>query len=222
MLTSVESSRRCRCRFSARQLRLGGARPPRREPVGRGGTDPQGAAQAVSDGIQRLGKVALAFESPIMLPVPSAGAEGWPLLGHARTGEGNRSWSAGAGSALTTGLVQMAWVLQEVAERQALAVTTQIQPWLTGAADLFVWEAFVSGPGKPLPFQVSQHAADAAAAADTFADRWTTESLDESDVTCDPNGSFNLAVAATMYAGLQVAPHELAMPLMVYRTQPAA
>jgi len=81
-------------------------------------------------------------------------------LGQARQGETvdgrSRPWSAGAGSgALATGLVQMAWVLE-----------------LAGEADLFVWEAFVSGTGKPVPAGITQHAADAAAAADTFADRW--------------------------------------------------
>lgn len=74
-----------------------------------------------------------------------------------------------------------------------LRCTTQPALWLGGEAELFVWEAFVSGTGKPVPLGISQHAADAAAAADTFANRLEEESLSASDVVCAPATSFNLA-----------------------------
>ena len=82
----------------------------------------------------------------------------------------SRPWSAGAGSgALATGLVQMAWVLERVGSAvPGLRCTIRPEPWLAGNVELFVWEAFVSGTGKPVPAGITQHAADAAAAADTF------------------------------------------------------
>ena len=93
--------------------------------------------------------------------------------------------------------------------------------WLAGEADLFVWEAFVSGTGKPVPSGITQHAADAAAAADTFADRLEEKSLSASDVVCTPSSSFNLAAAAAAYAGLAIPGSELRDQVQVYRTRPA-
>jgi hypothetical protein len=80
---------------------------------------------------------------------------------------------------------------------------------LAGDADLFVWEAFVSGTGKPVPSGISQHAADAAAAADTFADRLEEATLSSSDVVWTPASSFSLAAAAAAYAGLAIPSAEL-------------
>ena len=55
--------------------------------------------------------VALDFECPLYVPVPANPAD----LGKARKNEGNRSWSAGAGSgAMATGLVEAAWVLRKL------------------------------------------------------------------------------------------------------------
>lgn len=41
--------------------------------------------------------------------------------------------------------------------------TTRAEVWLSGEADLLVWEAFVSGTGKPVPADTTQHAAVAKA-----------------------------------------------------------
>ena len=103
----------------------------------------------------------------------------------------------------------------------ALRCTTRPEAWLAGDAELFVWEAFVSGTGKPVPSGTTQHAADAAAAADTFADRLEEGSLGVSDVVCTPASSFNLAAAAAAYAGLAIARNELRDQVQVYRTRPA-
>jgi hypothetical protein len=129
----------------------------------------------------------------------------------------------GAGSgALTTGLVQMAWVLQRLVTLEGpVTATTQPQRWFDGDINLLLWEAFVSGPAKPIPGEVSQHAADAAAAAATFADRWSSEASTGSDVVCAPNGSFNLAASAALYAGVDINPQEIRLPVVVLRTQPA-
>ena len=201
---------------------------PGRRPVGEGGTHPEGAALAVLEAINVGVPVALGFEAPLMVPVSPVGSvDGWRTLGQARQGETvegrSRPWSAGAGSgALATGLVQMAWVLERVASaRPALRCTTRPELWLAGDAELFVWEAFVSGAGKPVPAGITQHAADAAAAADTFADRLEEGTLSASDVVCAPSSSFNLAAAAAAYAGLAIAGVELRDQVQVYRTRPA-
>lgn len=195
---------------------------PNRELVGTGDT-PEGAALAVSEALSAGVPVALGFESPIMVPVPlPASPDGWRDLGRARQHEGSRSWSAGAGSgALATGLVEMAWVLDRLAGlHPTLSATTRPERWQSGAP-LLIWEAFVSGPGKPVPGEVSQHAADAAAAADTFAERWESDTLDGSDVECAPHGSFNLAAAAALYAGLGMDVQEIRYAVSVLRTPPA-
>ena len=201
---------------------------PDRRPVGEGGRHPEGAALAVLEALADRVPVALGFEAPLMVPVSPVGPiDGWKTLGKARQGETvdgrSRPWSAGAGSgALATGLVQLAWVLERVGSGfPGLRCTTQPEPWLAGEAALFVWEAFVSGTGKPVPSGITQHAADAAAAADTFADRLEEATLSTSDVVCAPASSFNLAAAAAAYAGLAIASDELRDQVQVYRTRPA-
>lgn len=200
---------------------------PGRRPVGEGGRHPEGAALAVLEAINASVPVALGFEAPLMVPVSPVGpVDGWMTLGRARQGETidgrSRPWSAGAGSgALATGLVQLAWVLERIgAAAPRLRCTTRPDPWTAGQAELFVWEAFVSGDGKPVPSGISQHAADAAAAADTFADRLEQATLSTSDVVCTPSSSFNLAAAAAAYAGLAIASNELRGQVQVYRTRP--
>lgn len=202
---------------------------PGRDPIGEGGRHPEGAALAVLEALADQVPVALGFEAPLMVPVSPVGlTDGWKTLGQARQGENadgrSRPWSAGAGSgALATGLVQLAWVLERVGNAvPGLRCTTRPDPWLSGESPLFVWEAFVSGTGKPVPSGISQHAADAAAAADTFADRLAEGTLESSDVVCAPASSFNLAAAAAAYAGLTIDNAELRDQVQVYRTQPAA
>lgn len=201
---------------------------PGRRPVGEGGSHPEGAALAVLEALDTGVPVALGFEAPLMVPVSPVGpVDAWRTLGQARQGETtdgrSRPWSAGAGSgSLATGLVQLAWVLERVGSGvPGLRCTTRPDPWLAGDAELFVWEAFVSGTGKPVPSGITQHAADAAAAADTFADRLEEGSLGVSDVVCTPASSFNLAAAAAAYAGLAIANNELRDQVQVYRTRPA-
>lgn len=202
---------------------------PARRPVGEGGRHPEGAALAVLEALAAEEPVALGFEAPLMVPVSPVGpVDGWMTLGQARKGETadgrSRPWSAGAGSgALATGLVQLAWVLERIGSGfPGLRCTTRPEPWLNRDAELFVWEAFVSGTGKPIPSGITQHAADAAAAADTFADRLNQGTLSNSDVVCTPASSFNLAAAAATFAGLTIGSDELRDQVQVYRTRPGA
>lgn len=105
--------------------------------------------------------VALGFECPLYVPVPANAIE----LGKARVGEGNRSWSAGAGSgAMATGFVQAAWVLREL--RDSTDGVRLYFDWGRFAAaqqGLFLWEAFVTAAAKG-----PDHHDDAAAAVHAF------------------------------------------------------
>jgi hypothetical protein len=120
--------------------------------------------------------VALGFECPLFVPVPEQ-----PLrLGRARPGEGNRSWSAGAGAgALATGIAQVAWILSQL--RRRCPEARPYLDWTEFAAagrGLFLWEAFVTDRAK-----AATHADDATVGVAAFRD-------------CLPDPTANDAVAA--------------------------
>src|SRR5205823_2592653 len=80
----------------------------------RGGTEIAELVESLVADLRADRPVALGFECPLYLPVPAEPL----LLGRARVGEANRSWSAGAGAgALATGAVQVAWILAALHER---------------------------------------------------------------------------------------------------------
>jgi hypothetical protein len=129
----------------------------------RGGAEIGDLVEIVAADIADGRAVALGFECPLYVPVPKQ-----PLrLGAAWIGEGNRSWSAGAGAgALATGAVQVAWILQELRQRAPAA-----QPFLDWEAftsaghGLFLWEAFVTDRAK-----AATHIDDATVAVTAFRD----------------------------------------------------
>jgi hypothetical protein len=87
------------------------------------GRDPDTLVCHIETALLAGERVALGFESPLVVPVPEASCE----LGAARVGEPGRAWSASAGaSVLATGLVQLAWTLRRLAP---VAVTTMPQRW---------------------------------------------------------------------------------------------
>lgn len=115
--------------------------------------------------------VALGFECPLWIPVPP---EPQRLTKGCRV-DGNRPWSAGAGTAvLATGLTQVAWILDKLRLRlkkrgTALPSAHLAWPefWVAGGSALFFWEAFVTGEAKV----GSEDAGDALVACRAFADR---------------------------------------------------
>lgn len=132
------------------------------------GVDPKGLVDHVVALIKSGNAVALGFECPLFVPLPAAAEQ----LGAARSGEGSRPWSAGAGcGALATGLVQMAWVLREICAglgKNLCAATTDWQSFLAKPEGLIVWEAFVSTGGKGKPSASNAHVDDARLAAEAF------------------------------------------------------
>jgi hypothetical protein len=174
------------------------------------GDDPETAVDALIAGVGQDHQAALLLEAPMAVPVPRH--DGWRGLGKARCGEGNRPWSAGAGAgALATGLAQAAWMLG--------AITTQLDIWRRGDAQLLLAEAFVSGTGKPVPVTKGQHFADAVAAGKEFVRRLSAKVVG-SDVQCEPMPAFNLLAAAALWAGLSPSHDELRKDVTVVRVRP--
>lgn len=118
-------------------------------------------ADAIVGDVRQGIPVALGFEAPLFVPVPDDPSG----LIRGRDGEGNRPWNAGAGTgALCCGLVEAAWVLRCV--RQDLGSLSATCDWTAfhdGRAQVFLWEALITGEGKAM-----SHAGDARLAVDRF------------------------------------------------------
>lgn len=188
----------------------------------RGEDDPSALVDVVVAALDSGRRVALAFECPLSVPVPDPSDGAWKDLGRARAGEGNRSWSAGAGTgALATGLVQLAWVLGYLREhaRRAPSVTTQVGSFAAARAGLLIAEAMVTSDGKPEAVDGFQDHADAVAAAKRLQEILASGSF-ESDVTCAPHRALNLAAVAAMQAGLPMDQAELRMDVLVAKVRP--
>jgi hypothetical protein len=192
----------------------------------RGEDDPSILGDVVVTALNSGRAVAIAFECPLSVPVPATLDGGWRDLGRARAGEGNRSWSAGAGTgALATGLVQLSWLLGYIRQHcdAALRVTTQPASFIDGV-ELLIAEAMVTSDGKPEPVGGHQDHADAVAAARRLAEllRAATHGPVTSDVSCQPHAALNLAAVAALHAGLLLDLAELHLDVLVAKVRPAS
>lgn len=188
-----------------------------------GQDDPTALGHLIIDELNRQGRVALAWECPLAVPVPEPEGEAWRDLGKARSGEGNRPWSAGAGAgSMATGFVQLAWLCAFVDSgcAQPPEVTTQSARFLEGHADLLLAEAMVTGDGKPKAVATLQDQADAAAAAKRLAELLALGSTEVSDVFCSPLHPLNLAAVAALHAGMRIDPAELGKDVLVAKARP--
>ena len=151
--------------------------------------------------------VALGFESPLWIPM----ADDPDQLTCARRGEGNRSWSAGAGSGvLATGLAQSTWVLDQL--RRAAPSANAHLDWSSFANGdgprLLIWEAFVSGKTKGV-----DHGHDAAIAVDAFVRALPDPT---SKVAVTPDGNVHSLIGAVMIRTAWTSdPTVLSMPCLV-------
>jgi hypothetical protein len=179
------------------------------------GRDPVGAVAAVNQALQHGQLVALGLECPLVVPVPDA----WQELGRARTGEGRRPWSGGAGPAsMATGLVQLAWLLRRAATDGHMRVTTQPGRW-TPTTPLLVWEAFVSDTAKTSTGP-DAHLADADAAARAFIGGLPA-TIANGDEHVGNHRALNLAAVAAMHAGAHIDPDELTASPMIVKARAA-
>jgi hypothetical protein len=119
----------------------------RAEALADGGMKLGGLATAIAGELNRGVPVSLGFECPLFVPVTPDPAH----LTKARVGEGSRAWCAGAGAgALATGLSQVVWILDKTRQElhRPCACTLDWHDFSAGGADLYIWEAFVSGASK--------------------------------------------------------------------------
>lgn len=176
---------------------------------GEDGTSPSTLATHIAAELNRATPVALGFECPLFVPL----VEDELRLTCRRPGEGSRAWSAGAGcGALTTGLVQVAWVLQAI-RRQLLQPVPAFLAWAPFASaqcGLFLWEAFVSGTAKQ-----SSHTADAQAGAEAFL-RALPDPVEVNAVVCS-SSVYSLVGAALLRTGWCADPDILQQPCLVVR-----
>jgi hypothetical protein len=139
--------------------------------------------------------VALGFESPLTIPVPTNAAN----LCRGRAGEGSRSFAAPVGLAVTAlGLHQAAWVLgavrAEVGEHATRVMFAQRpDAWPSLSPTLFCWEAFVSGAAHS-----DDHVRDAATAALEFA---REEGNLEGATTVHAERPLSVIAAAALWSG---------------------
>lgn len=155
------------------------------------GTSIEEFSECIAREISRNSKVAIGFECPLFIPVRSD-----PIrINGARAGEGNRSWSAGAGTAaLATGLVEMLWVmnkLNSLLEIRPKSVFNWSEFMRTDS--VFLWEAFVSSAAKG-----DGHIDDARIAISCF--QASLPNIDESNAIQEEN-VLSLAGAASLKAG---------------------
>ena len=92
-------------------------------------------------------RIALGFEAPLFVPLRTDPLE----ITRARNGETTPNWIGGPGAAvLATALAQVPWILRDLKSKVSVAAraTLEWSEFASERADIFLWEAFVSGPAK--------------------------------------------------------------------------
>ncbi len=176
---------------------------------GASGDRPSALASRVADLLNMRRRVALGFECPLFVPLP----EDEISLGGGRPGDGSRPWSAGAGcGVLTTGLVQVAWVLRSVRRQLTRPAVAHVgwDAFAREASGLFVWEAFVSGKAKGL-----DHVDDATLAVHAF-ERSLPDPPSANAVVCESE-VYSLVGAALLRSGWSSDTTLLSQPCLVIK-----
>lgn len=156
------------------------------------------AELAVSIGKKAM--IAIGFECPLFVPVPTF----WLEIGKSREGEGDRSWSGGAGGTVACyGLHEIGWLLTGLRKTlldgnlELPGITFHPETWSSDGNAILIWEAFVSGDAK-----AATHVGDAQLAVDTFmqisnADSWESAKMVRPRINA---ASMNLAAFAARWA----------------------
>jgi hypothetical protein len=174
----------------------------------RSGTDIEVLVSQVAERLNSGDAVALGFECPLYVPLAHKPVH----LTSARRGEGNRPWSAGAGSgALATGLAEVPWILRAIRARMSLPRPAFVRwdQFEDSGMGLFLWEAFVTSTAKR-----DSHANDAVAAVERFRDALPnaarSHALKDGEV-------FSLLGAAMLRTGWAADLSLMATPVLVIR-----
>jgi hypothetical protein len=106
------------------------------------GSDLEVLVDALAPHLVAERNIALGFECPLYVPKRADVS----LMTTCRPGEVGLNWCGGpGGSVLATGLVQVNWVLRQLARRSRLATgTTRWSEFSSGRCQLFVWEAYIT------------------------------------------------------------------------------
>ena len=178
------------------------------------GSDIVRLAETVADDLNNKVPVALGFEYPLFVPIPQDPAR----LTSARKNEGQRPWSAGAGSgALATGLTETVWLLWHVRE-QLSSVKIHTRAYLEWSSfagtgeGLFLWEAFVSDAGKG---KSSTHVGDAEIAVYRFMN--SLPNPDEANAITSDEEVHSLLGAALLRTGWTTDLTVLSSPCLVIK-----
>jgi hypothetical protein len=169
-------------------------------------------ARRIAEGLSNGGRIALGFECPLFVPVAAARDPG--SLSRARAGESNRAWSAGGGAyALTTGLTQCVWVFERIRNLSSVPIepTFDWSEFVSEAANLFIWEAFVSGRSK-----AATHWEDAKTAVESFWNAYP--GIVEANVVTAQN-PYSLVGAALLRSGLTTDLSVLSKPCIVIKSK---
>jgi hypothetical protein len=159
--------------------------------------------------------VALGLECPLWLPVPAAETR----LSRGRQGERNRSCFAPPGGYVAVlGLHQLCYLLSGLAARPGYPATQDWRSWFTEPRGLLLWEAFVSGPAHSDKGDELGHLRDATTALVEFARRLEVGDS-ASDLSAQGAGTFSLAGAAMLWAGLIDEPALLRREVLVVKPQ---
>ena len=180
---------------------------------GSSGDRPSSLASHVAESINSGFPVALGFECPLFVPLRADEL----LLTKSRPGEGSRPWSAGAGcGSLTTGLVQVAWVLQEIRNLVGNEPKAYLswQNFRAAGSGLFLWEAFVTGKAKG-----DSHTTDAMLGATAFVN--SLPSPEAANAVICESGVYSLVGAALLRAGWSSNAQILSEPCLVLRASVA-
>lgn len=177
------------------------------EPAMKKGAGIHEFAALISSSLEKGLKVSIGFECPLFVPV----REDAVSVNSARNGEGNRSWSAGAGTgALATGIVEVLWILNQVAKLTGRTYQAEMS-WdkflLTDTVHF--WEAFVSSTSKG-----TDHTDDAAKAVEAFVT--ALPSLSEANAITEKN-VLSLVGAAALRSGWSSNLAILAEPCLVIK-----
>jgi hypothetical protein len=173
------------------------------------GTDILEFTEGIVNDVMKGAKVALGFECPLFVPVTED-----PIgLTSARKGEGDRSWSAGAGcGALAVGLTETAWIFDRLKRscKQEIVPTLIWDEFFSGDCNLFIWEAFVTKQAK-----ATSHYGDAQVAASSFWSKYPNITNASSVYAENP---FSLVGAALLRSGITSNLDFLRQPVVVIRS----
>jgi len=180
------------------------------------GTDISALATSLVEKLQSGCKVTLGVECVLFIPCPDNVAR----LGAARDGEctpqtGNKPFTACAGACATmTGLQALAWIFREIHRRFSYALgTTKWEAFMDGRANLFIWEAFVSGKEKG-----ENHHEDALLALEAFGADAAKNIANATRVTAE--NPISLVASLILWAGLSEDVSLLKWPCIVIRPLP--